>query len=320
MIVMMMTRSVTTMNDNTMTDVNSIQQTPIKRRRSRKSQETLVVSTDAVMTTDDANVTRASRQRKPKIQASTTTEKKPIIRRRRASAKVRESRMYFNKNTCAAIVAYQQALDKKERERIYVVEIMPAFQKLVENLINVYKFTGIHDTYDELCNDCVNFLFETIRKFDASRGTNAFSYFNVVAKHFLIIKTKQKTKRVKQFVSLDDNESMNTHELSLIEELHTVPSVETLLESKSASSNIIHFLHELRKLVLTENELICINSIITIFENVEQIDLMNRTAISLYIRELSGLSTKQLSVAMHAIKQNYKLLKKQFHEIDLDIT
>jgi hypothetical protein len=97
-------------------------------------------------------------------------------------------KLYFNSDTQDAIVAFQKETSKKEKDEIYVGKILPAFEKLVENLINIHKFTGMYDTYEDLKNDCVNFLFETIIKFDASRGTNAFSYFNVVAKNWLIIK------------------------------------------------------------------------------------------------------------------------------------
>src|SRR5574342_826241 len=141
-----------------------------------------------------------------------------------AAAKAAKAvRMYFNANTQAAIVAYQKAAGpepekKKERDRLYVKEIMPAFEKLVENLINIHKFTSLHDTYDDLKNDCVNFLFETIGKFDSTRGTNAFSYFNVVAKNWLIIKTKQKSQRSTRTVTLDDKEAQSLNEQRIVED------------------------------------------------------------------------------------------------------
>ena len=47
-----------------------------------------------------------------------------------------------------------------------------------------------------LKSDCVSFLYETLEKFDPSKGSKAFSYFNVVAKNWLIIQSK---KRVKNF-------------------------------------------------------------------------------------------------------------------------
>lgn len=222
----------------------------------------------------------------------------------------RQARMYFNANTQAAICAYQKAADdKKTRDRLYVKEIMPAFEKLVENLINIHKFTSLFDTYDDLKNDCVNFLFETIGKFDGNRGTNAFSYFNVVAKNWLIIRTKQKTQRIKRSVSLDDPESLSANEHKLIEDHCTIQSQDTLLEQETTAQNVVELLYEIRNKVKSENELVCINSIITIFESINDIDLLNKSAILLYLRELSGLSPKQLTTTMQAIKKQYRRFK-----------
>jgi hypothetical protein len=226
------------------------------------------------------------------------------------------SRMYFNQNTQAAIMQYQQTPEKKEREKLYVQEILPAFEKLAENLINIHKFTALHDTYDDLKNDCVNFLFETIHKFDGSRGTNAFSYFNVVAKNWLIIRTKQKAQRVKRAVSLDDPDALSANEYKIIEEHYVVPSIESLIESHSTPTNVLELLYEIRGKVKTENELVCINSIITIFENVEDVDLLNKSAILLYMRELSGLSPKQLTTTMQMIKKYYRKLKVESPKYD----
>ena len=233
----------------------------------------------------------------------------PIIVPPEVKKEAKAIRLYFNANTQAAICAYQKSTEKKEKDGLYVREIMPAFEKLVENLINIHKFTSLHDTYDDLKNDCVNFLFETIGKFDGNRGTNAFSYFNVVAKNWLIIRTKQKAQRVRRSVSLDDPDALNAWEHKIIEDHCVVQSQETMLENQNTGENIINMLYDIRGKMKTENELICINSIITIFENIDDIDLLNKSAILLYMRELSNLSPKQLTTTMQTIKKHYKRMK-----------
>lgn len=260
--------------------------------------------------------TRRKKQSGNEQAATTHTGDKPevveLVPRPEKEAAIKAAkavRMYFNANTQAAIVAYQKTSDKKERDRIYTKEIMPAFQKLVENLINIHKFVGFHDTYDDLKNDCVNFLFETIGKFDSNRGTNAFSYFNVVAKNWLIIKTKQKSQRVKRSVSLDDPEALNVNEHRIVEDHCIIPAQDELLMNERAAQSVIKLLYEIRNKVKTENEIACINSIITIFENIDDIDLLNKSAILLYIRELSGLSPKQLTTTMQVIKGHYRKFK-----------
>ena len=54
------------------------------------------------------------------------------------------------------------------------------FEKLVENLILIYRFARGGETFHVLKNDCVTFLYETLYKFDNSKGTKAFSYFSVI--------------------------------------------------------------------------------------------------------------------------------------------
>lgn len=218
-------------------------------------------------------------------------------------------KLYFNNDTQLALADYQASDSQVDKNRIYMTRIMPAFEKLVENLINIHRFSSLHDSYDDLKHDCVSFLFETISKFDPTRGTKAFSYFNVVAKNWLIIKTKQKSAKVKRSVSLDDPESLSVNESKLIEEQYAVQSQDVLLEKKNTSQVILLILQEIRKSARTENELACINSIITVFENVDDLDLLNKSAILLYIRELSGLTPKQLTTSMQSIKRYYSKLK-----------
>lgn len=244
-----------------------------------------------------------------------TKQVKPTrrIRRRKEDgpSEGRELRMYFNRDTQAAIVEYQQSSveDRKGREKIYISRILPAFQKLVENLINIHKFSSLYDSYEDLKTDCVNFLFETIGKFDATRGTNAFSYFNVVAKNWLIIKTKQKAAKIKKNISMDDTSGLSMRDLNTIEEWNTLPSQETILENRNTAENILELLRDIKEKAHTENERSCINAIIVVFENIDNIDLLNKSAVLLYMRELSGLNPKQLTMTMQVIKKHYKKLK-----------
>ena len=95
----------------------------------------------------------------------------------------------------------------------------------------------------------------------------------------------------------------------MIEENNIIQSHEVIEYNKPKSEKIISLLYEIRTYVKTENELAAVNSIITIFENIEQLDLLNKSAVLLYMRELSGLTQKQLTVAMQSIKKTYKEIK-----------
>lgn len=220
--------------------------------------------------------------------------------------KKKVNKKYFHEGTQDAIVRFQKTNDFKEKEKIYVSEILPAFEKLVENLINIHKFKSVNDNYNDLKNDCIVFLFETLGKFDASRGTNAFSYFNVVAKNWLIIKTKQRLNHIKRSISLCDIDALNTYEAKIILDQNIIPSQDDLFEKRFQINSLIEMLNDIRENVKTVNELLCINAVITIFENVDSLDFLNKSAILMYLRELSGLTPKQLTTTMQTIKKYYK--------------
>ena len=110
----------------------------------------------------------------------------------------KKQNLYFTAETQQWIELYQKTEDVDKKTVIYEKNILPAFSKLSENLIFVYGFKSYFATFDELKADCISFLFESIKKWDPSRGTKAFSYFNVVAKNWLIIQSKKTTKNNKR--------------------------------------------------------------------------------------------------------------------------
>ena len=68
---------------------------------------------------------------------------------------------------------------------------------------------------------------------------------------------------------------------------------------------------EIKKKLSGENEIACINAIIALFEKIDDIDLLNKRAIFVYLRDISSLNPKQLSIAMSSIRKHYKSLVKQ---------
>ena len=52
---------------------------------------------------------------------------------------------YFTVVTEQSIVLYAKSECQKEKERLYVDEIKPAFDELIEKIVFTYKFTHLSD-------------------------------------------------------------------------------------------------------------------------------------------------------------------------------
>jgi len=214
--------------------------------------------------------------------------------------------MYFNDETQASIVCYQQMESETDRKKIYVDKILPAFSKLSENLIFVYKFNSPYALFDELKADCVSFLYESIHKWDESRGTKAFSYFNVVAKNWLIINCRQHKKRRSRHVSIDDPYAMSVPQKAAFEKHDVVPPPDETLIKLAQRGQILKLLEDMRVKLTNENELICLQAIETLFSNIDDLELLNKRAVLIYIREISGLDKKSMSKSLSVIRRHYR--------------
>lgn len=226
--------------------------------------------------------------------------------------KGKNKKPYFDKNAHDAIIRYQEKTSVEDRNEIYINEILPSFNKLAENLIFIHGFAKQTGTsYEVLKSDCVSFLFETLDKFDASRGSKAFSYFNVVAKNWLIIQSKKKTKNNKRHVSIDATDVDGKFDSSNMHENFKVPADQDfkMLISES-KENLSMLMLEIRSRLQNENELACIDAIITLFNKIDSLDLLNKRAVFVYMRDISNLNPKQLSVAMSTIRKHYRDLVK----------
>jgi len=213
---------------------------------------------------------------------------------------------YFSLETQAAIKEFQTSDDNTFKEKTYKEKIYPAFDKLAENLIFVYGFINPGDQYLTLKADCVSFLFETLYKWDDSRGTKAFSYFNVVAKNWLIAHARKVKKKLRRNISIDNASGLSPDDKRCIAMFDFVPAPDEFIIKRETINEIYDVLDEIEGRVRSEKEIACIKAIKIVFESVDELDFLNKRAVFVYVRDISGLNPKQLSVAMSAIRRHYR--------------
>jgi len=234
--------------------------------------------------------------------------KKKIVKRR-ARRSTTKKKLYFNEETQQGIVDFQDTEVRSEKDAIYKEKILPAFEKLVENLILIYGFAKKGESFPVLKNDCVTFLYETLHKFDNSKGTKAFSYFNVVGKNWLILNSRRRKKRVDKHLSIQDHDRMSADDKMAIASAQICPAPEDIMIQAEFRDEVKQVLFRIKGMVDSKNDVACVEAVITVFNNLDQLDFLNKRAIFVYVRDISGLNSKQLSASMSTIRKMYRELK-----------
>jgi hypothetical protein len=238
-------------------------------------------------------------------------------RRRKIKRPSSGRKPYFTKDTQSAIKEFCSSDSIEIKNILYKEKIEPALEKLSENLIFIYGFHKQHEDVAILKHECVINLYETLHKFDHSKGKNAFSYFNVVAKNWLIIQSRKVKKHKDRMMSIDDTGSSISAEAILASSGKVVPPPSQNMVKKQNIRTIHEMLSAMKSKVRTESEIKCMDAIITIFNTVDDLDFLNKRAIFVYVRELSGLNSKQLSVCMSNIRKIYREIAGPDKEFDI---
>lgn len=219
-------------------------------------------------------------------------------------------KIYFSKDHEDAIVAYAQTKDLKIRQKLYVELIGPAFNEMVDKMVFTYKFTSLPNI-DDLKSECKVWLTTILDKFDPSKGSKAFSYFSVITKNWFIHKVKknaQQTKREVYFEEMDNESQIVNQELII----HN-----TYYDDRSDSEfwkSLWTKMDEWEKEDLKLNEQKVLSAIKTLLENSEKIEIFNKKAVYMYIRDLTNLNTKQIANNLNRLRERYHLFKHEWDE------
>ena len=75
---------------------------------------------------------------------------------------------------------------------------------------------------------------------------------------------------------MEDQTSLRLVDIEVIENYRAIPAQDYEMIQRENSESIIRLLYEIKTRLSSDNELACINAIITIFESVDQLDFLNK--------------------------------------------
>ena len=144
-------------------------------------------------------------------------------------------------------------------------------------------------------------------KYDQSKGSKAFSYFSVITKNWFIHKVKRQQKRNKREVDYE-NISKTYEE----EYLSTDASYVTETIQEEFWEQFYKELHSWDKSSMKENDIKVYEAIKVLFESKEDIEIFNKKAIYLYLREITGLNTKQVVNSLKKFRKRYFTFREEW--------
>ena len=178
--------------------------------------------------------------------------------------------------------------------------IRPAFSQMVDKIVFTYRFTNLPDIED-LREECKGWLVTILAKFDPSKGSNAFSYFSVVTKNWFIHKVKKNKKRLEREVSFESVDYDLERDL-----LDKAESYQDKKVRKELMKNLRIEMETWEVDFTKEAEKKVYDAVLVLFDSADEIEIFNKKAIYLYLREITGMNTKQVVTQLNKMRKRYR--------------
>lgn len=208
---------------------------------------------------------------------------------------------YFTKETEEYIVKYNNSTDPEYRNKIFQEHIYLPFYKLAENIIHTFKFyyTDV-DKLEDLKHEIISVLVEEkIMKFDPTKGAKAYSYFGTIVKRWLINYNNKNYKKLLKMGSFDSiQESFDDSEVDLDK-----PSAKSL--SKFVDEWVKDSYETLDGDFKHQKDKQIADAVLTLFKSRADLDIFKKKALYIYIREMTGCNTPNLTKVISTLKDDF---------------
>ena len=204
--------------------------------------------------------------------------------------KPKEPRVYFTSDTEEAIIEYLGSDNQDFRNRVYKDRIEYAFYKLAENIIHTFKFYYTDsDTIEELKHEVVTFLLEKLHLYDQSKG-KAYSYFGTIAKRYLIIYNNNNYKKLQERADIEEIDEDKTIMYETVREAEEQSDPNTFIDQY-----IRYIDKHLQTLFPKTQDAKTADAIVELFRKRETLEIFNKKALYIYIREMTDTTTPQIT-------------------------
>lgn len=230
----------------------------------------------------------------------------------------RKNDLYFGPEQEEAVLKYLDTENEKERNAIYNEWLREPLDKMIESIIRKYKLYRKIESFEHLHSDTLSFLMTKAHKFEDSKGKKAYSYYGTICKNYILGLLIADDKKIKQVDSYENVgavvEDSTDYHYELEDNDFTMDKfIKKLIES---INDEIEGTSSVGKKKLNENELKVGYALVDILKDWEMtLDLMsggakfNKNSILESMRRYTGLTTKDIRLAMKRYKTLYEIVK-----------
>tara|TARA_R100001443_G_scaffold116783_1_gene138480 strand:- start:609 stop:1157 length:549 start_codon:yes stop_codon:yes gene_type:complete len=179
---------------------------------------------------------------------------------------------------------------------------------MVDKIVYTYKFTNLPNI-DDLRAECKVWLTTILNKYDPNKGSKAFSYFSVITKNWFIHKVKQTSKRSQREVDYEiAAKEINEKYVTTNNKYYEAR------ENKEFWEHLWKEIESWDSTMMNENEKKVYKAVKILLNSVDEIEIFNKKAVYLYLRELTGLNTKQVVSQLNKMRKKYRRFKTDWKE------
>jgi hypothetical protein len=217
---------------------------------------------------------------------------------------------YFTIETEEAILEYRNTPNQAKRNKIYNESIHYGFYKLVENIIHTFKFYYTEvENIEDLKYEVISFLLQKIDLYDQSKG-KAYSYFGTIAKRYLIIYNQKNYKKLVSKTEIGEQQDDNALVNSII-----VKEPEPELDKLDIVELFIKYVDDnLFELFDKPEDIKVADAILEIFKKRENIDIFNKKAVFIYVKEMTDTQSNTITKVIKKLKTIYKTILDNYLE------
>ena len=166
------------------------------------------------------------------------------------------------------------------------------------------------DTIPELQHEVVAFLLEKLHLYNQNKG-KAFSYFGTIAKRYLILYNNANYKKLKDKAPVEAIDEDKSIFIDIVNN-STDPQVD---EFPSYLKQYTHFVDiNLFDLFPKQNDARIADAIMELFRKNENLDIFNKKALYIYVKEMTEASTPQITKIIKRLKIIYVTKYNEYYE------